>query len=112
MWLKQCDRDKKTSRALLVFGGVLGRFPVFKVKELIRDVLAAHLADVQYHIDHSSKMTSTIADAIKNELKKLDLDRWVGWCFLGARVGDAYSFLFGRPSQGGACAQWVGDDGW
>jgi hypothetical protein len=59
------------------------RFPVFKVKELIRDVLAANLGDVQYHIDHSSKLTSTIADAIKNELKKLNLERCVvcvcGW---------------------------------
>ena len=58
----------------------LHRFPVFKVKEVIRDVLTSELNDVQYHIDHSSKLTAALADTIKNELKVLKLDR----CVFGA----------------------------
>lgn len=53
------------------------RFPVFKVKELIREVLTNELNDAEYHIDHSSKLTSSIADAIKNNLKQLNLSRFV-----------------------------------
>ena len=52
------------------------KFPVFKVKELIRDVLTSQLNDVQYHIDHSSKLTATIADTIKHQLKELNLSRY------------------------------------
>mgnify|MGYP000601196346 CR=1 FL=1 len=53
------------------------KFPVFKVKEIIREVLTTELNDVQYHIDHSSKLTATIADKIKYELKVLNLARYV-----------------------------------
>jgi len=62
------------SRVCPYFGN---RFPVFKVKEVIRETLAQQLGDVEYHIDHSSKLTSTLADAIKNNLKSLNLERWV-----------------------------------
>ncbi len=48
---------------------------MFKVKELIRDALTQHLNDAEYHIDHSSKLTSTLADAIKTNLKQLNLSR-------------------------------------
>ena len=50
---------------------------MFKVKELIREVLTNELNDAEYHIDHSSKLTSSIADAIKNNLKQLNLSRFV-----------------------------------
>ncbi len=47
-------------------------------------MLTQHLNDAEYHIDHSSKLTSTIADAIKTNLKQLNLSRCaflcVVWC--------------------------------
>jgi hypothetical protein len=54
------------------------KFPVGKVEEIIREVLAERLGEVSYQSDQSSTWTKEISDEVKNRIKGASVLRWPG----------------------------------
>ena len=52
------------------------KFPVGKVKAMIKEVLKEKLEDKTYQADHTSSWTKDISDEVKNRLKELGLPRY------------------------------------
>ncbi|XP_057696017.1 dynein light chain Tctex-type protein 2B isoform X1 [Corythoichthys intestinalis] len=52
------------------------KFKPAVVKECIRETVKAMLSEAEYDPDEVSELTSTLADRVKNKVKKLGFDRY------------------------------------